>query len=111
MGLENPIHIFILLIVLLLVFGAKRLPEMGRSLGDGMRGFKESLNGTVPHDSLTAVHAPGTDMTVAAAVPGTPMFKPAPAVESGDVVALYAHDAAAMADSAPEPNTAPKAAA
>jgi sec-independent protein translocase protein TatA len=34
-----------LFVVLLLVFGAKRLPEMGRSLGSGMRGFKDSLNG------------------------------------------------------------------
>jgi len=31
------------LIVLLLVFGAKRLPEMGKSLGEGLRGFKDSL--------------------------------------------------------------------
>jgi sec-independent protein translocase protein TatA len=45
MGLDNPIHIAFLLILLLLVFGAKRLPEMGRSLGTGMRGFKESLTG------------------------------------------------------------------
>jgi sec-independent protein translocase protein TatA len=45
MGLENPIHIAFLLILLLLVFGAKRLPEMGRSLGDGMRGFKDALGG------------------------------------------------------------------
>lgn len=44
MGLDNPIHIAFLLIVLLLVFGAKRLPEMGKSLGDGMRGFRDSLN-------------------------------------------------------------------
>jgi sec-independent protein translocase protein TatA len=45
MGLDNPIHIAFLLVVLLLVFGAKRLPEIGRSLGTGMRGFKESLTG------------------------------------------------------------------
>jgi sec-independent protein translocase protein TatA len=44
-GLDNPLHIAMLLVVLLLVFGAKRLPEMGRSLGTGMRGFKESLTG------------------------------------------------------------------
>jgi sec-independent protein translocase protein TatA len=44
-GLDNPLHIAILLIVLLLLFGAKRLPEMGRSLGTGLRGFKESLSG------------------------------------------------------------------
>jgi sec-independent protein translocase protein TatA len=45
MGLDNPIHIAFLLILLLLVFGAKRLPEMGRSLGSGMRGFKDALSG------------------------------------------------------------------
>ena len=45
MGLEHPIHILILLLVVLLVFGAKRLPEIGRSLGGGMRGFKDSIGG------------------------------------------------------------------
>jgi sec-independent protein translocase protein TatA len=49
LGLENPVHILFLLLVLLLVFGAKRLPEMGRSLGSGMRGFKESLSGEGGH--------------------------------------------------------------
>jgi sec-independent protein translocase protein TatA len=44
-GLENPLHIAILLIVVLLVFGAKRLPEMGKSLGEGLRGFKDSMSG------------------------------------------------------------------
>jgi sec-independent protein translocase protein TatA len=45
LGLENPLHIAIVLLVVLLVFGAKRLPEMGRSLGSGLRGFKESISG------------------------------------------------------------------
>ncbi|HEX3518774.1 MAG TPA: twin-arginine translocase TatA/TatE family subunit [Solirubrobacteraceae bacterium] len=45
MGLDNPIHIAFLLILLLVVFGAKRLPEMGKSLGSGMRGFKDALSG------------------------------------------------------------------
>jgi len=45
MGLDNPIHIAFLLILMLLVFGAKRLPEMGRSLGEGMRGFKDAIGG------------------------------------------------------------------
>jgi sec-independent protein translocase protein TatA len=56
MGLDNPIHIALLLLVVLLVFGAKRLPEMGRSLGDGLRGFKEAVNtdgSTVRHDTAT----------------------------------------------------------
>ncbi len=45
MGLDNPIHIAFVLVILLLVFGAKRLPEMGRSLGSGLRGFKDSISG------------------------------------------------------------------
>jgi sec-independent protein translocase protein TatA len=54
-GLDNPIHIAFLLILLLLVFGAKRLPEMGRSLGDGMRGFKDAISGESPQATpLTA---------------------------------------------------------
>jgi sec-independent protein translocase protein TatA len=39
------LHIAFLLVILLLVFGAKRLPEMGHSLGSGLRGFKDSLSG------------------------------------------------------------------
>ena len=38
-------EILILLLVVLLVFGPKRLPEMGRSLGKGMREFKDSVSG------------------------------------------------------------------
>jgi sec-independent protein translocase protein TatA len=48
MGLDNPIHLAFLLAILLMVFGAKRLPEMGRSLGSGLRGFKESVSGETP---------------------------------------------------------------
>lgn len=55
MGLDNPIHIAFLLILLLLVFGAKRLPEMGHSLGTGMRGFKDALSGESSTPSLSAV--------------------------------------------------------
>jgi sec-independent protein translocase protein TatA len=57
MGLDNPLHILLLLIVVLLVFGAKRLPEIGRSLGDGMRGFKDSLQGDI-HPAVSHQHAP-----------------------------------------------------
>lgn len=58
MGLDNPIHIAFLLIVLLLVFGAKRLPEMGHSLGTGLRGFKDAIGGeSTPHAPLRAVES------------------------------------------------------
>ncbi|HTD58850.1 MAG TPA: twin-arginine translocase TatA/TatE family subunit [Solirubrobacteraceae bacterium] len=45
MGLDNPLHIAFLLVILLLVFGARRLPEIGRSLGSGLREFKQSVTG------------------------------------------------------------------
>lgn len=70
MGLENPIHLIFLLAVLLMVFGAKRLPEMGRSLGSGMRGFKDSLSGEQMHTPLAVHHeATATAAAPAAAVP------------------------------------------
>ncbi len=59
MGLDNPIHIAFLLILLLLVFGAKRLPEMGKSLGHGMRGFKDAISGeSSDHSTEHAVVQP-----------------------------------------------------
>jgi sec-independent protein translocase protein TatA len=44
-GWIGPWELAILLIVVLLVFGPKRLPEMGKSLGRGMREFKNSISG------------------------------------------------------------------
>jgi len=77
MGLDNPLHILILLVVVLLVFGAKRLPEIGRSLGDGMRGFKDSLHGDAPH-TLNFEHSPET----ISAPPATPIPSYVPAAQS-----------------------------
>ena len=54
LGLDNPIHIAFLFVLLLLVFGAKRLPELGHSLGAGLRGFKESISGETPARQLDA---------------------------------------------------------
>ena len=41
----GPLEIIVVLIIVLIVFGPKRLPEMGRSLGKGMREFKDSITG------------------------------------------------------------------
>jgi sec-independent protein translocase protein TatA len=41
----SPTEIIILVVVLLLVFGSRRLPEIGRSVGKGMREFKNSVTG------------------------------------------------------------------
>jgi sec-independent protein translocase protein TatA len=60
MGLDNPLHIAFLVVILLLVFGAKRLPEIGRSLGGGMREFKQSVTGeaAAPQPTLTTAQEP-----------------------------------------------------
>jgi sec-independent protein translocase protein TatA len=77
MGLDNPIHIAFLLILLLLVFGAKRLPEMGRSLGSGMRGFKDALSG---EGGVSAALASQPEAAVPTApAPGAVTPAPAPA--------------------------------
>jgi len=53
-------ELLILLVVVLLVFGPKRLPEMGRSLGKGMREFKDSISGndTEPAEPAAPVQLP-----------------------------------------------------
>ena len=45
-GLIGIQEIVLLVVLLLLIFGVKRLPEMGRSLGRGMREFKDGVTGT-----------------------------------------------------------------
>ncbi|HEY2334571.1 MAG TPA: twin-arginine translocase TatA/TatE family subunit [Solirubrobacterales bacterium] len=45
MGWTQPSHIAIILVIALLLFGGKRLPEIGRSLGHGMREFKDAVTG------------------------------------------------------------------
>jgi len=72
MGLDNPIHIAFLLILLLLVFGAKRLPEMGKSLGSGMRGFKDALGGEEHHAPLAHQQPGAVAPLVAAPVAAAP---------------------------------------
>jgi sec-independent protein translocase protein TatA len=56
-GLENPLHLAILLLVVLMIFGAKRLPEVGRSLGTGIRGFRESVTGEQTHSQASETRA------------------------------------------------------
>jgi sec-independent protein translocase protein TatA len=43
-------ELIIVLVILLVIFGPKRLPGLGRSLGGGMREFKESISGSTKHD-------------------------------------------------------------
>ena len=54
-GFVGPWEIALLCVVVLLVFGPKRLPEMGRSLGRGMREFKHSISGRDEDDEPKTV--------------------------------------------------------
>jgi sec-independent protein translocase protein TatA len=42
----GPLEIGIVLLIVLIIFGPKRLPDLGRSLGGGMREFKDSVTGS-----------------------------------------------------------------
>jgi sec-independent protein translocase protein TatA len=56
-------ELLILLVVLLLIFGAKRLPEMGRSLGKGMREFKEGVTGMEQAVNTTTPSTPPQELS------------------------------------------------
>jgi sec-independent protein translocase protein TatA len=47
-NLFQPMHLLVILFIALLVFGPKKLPELGKSLGEGIRSFKNSMNPTKP---------------------------------------------------------------
>lgn len=71
-GWTSPTHIILLLLIALLLFGAKRLPEIGRSLGTGMREFKESVTGNNEPETTTPAPAqlpPPETTTAASATP------------------------------------------
>ena len=70
-------ELLILLLVLLLVFGPKRLPEMGRQLGKGMREFKDSVTGDSNDDG---------DVALPPAEPAVPAAPAAPEPRERDTV-------------------------
>ena len=57
----GPVELIILVVVLLLVFGSRKLPEIGRSLGGGMREFKNSVTGKDEQPGIDAKSGAGSD--------------------------------------------------
>jgi sec-independent protein translocase protein TatA len=57
-GLLQPTHIIILVVIALVVLGPKRLPEAGRSLGQGLREFKRSIGGAGHEDDQLPAPTP-----------------------------------------------------
>jgi len=79
----GPLEIIILLVIVLVIFGPKRLPELGKGLGKGMREFKDSVTGKDDDDDkqqLTAAEAqqapPPAPAATAAAPPPPPEADP-----------------------------------
>jgi sec-independent protein translocase protein TatA len=48
--MPGPMEMVVVLVIALVVFGPKRLPELGKSLGSGMRSFKDSVSGEDEHE-------------------------------------------------------------
>ena len=63
---QTPWHIVLLLLIALLLFGGKRLPEIGRALGSGMREFKDAVTG---HSDAEQPELPPAEPTAASASP------------------------------------------
>jgi sec-independent protein translocase protein TatA len=102
-GLTSPTHLIILLLLVLLLFGAKRLPEIGRSLGTGMREFKDSVTG-VTTDTAAELRSELPPPVAAPPVSAAPVMAPQ-AVEVAPVVpaAAPAPEPIVPAPAAPAP--------
>jgi sec-independent protein translocase protein TatA len=57
----GPLEIIIVLVIVLLIFGPKRLPDLGRSLGRGMREFKDSVTGKDKDEEPAGIEQPRAD--------------------------------------------------
>jgi TatA/E family protein of Tat protein translocase len=81
MGLENPVHLIFIGIVALLVLGPRRLPELARALGHGLREFREAMSlESRDHPQGEVVQPPAVPPAVAQpAVVPPPALQPAAA--------------------------------
>jgi sec-independent protein translocase protein TatA len=100
MGIGNPVHLIFLAAIALIVLGPKRLPELARSLGNGMREFRESMSEAAGHEEHASPPAvPGQAQLVA-----TTTSEPAPSESSPHVEdAAQAQAAAIHADASAKP--------
>ena len=72
-GLQ-PWHLLILLVVVVVIMGPKRLPEIGQAMGKTLRGFKDELDGgpEAPAFTVSAAVAPSEPIAPAATTPPAP---------------------------------------
>jgi sec-independent protein translocase protein TatA len=82
----QPTHLLFVLVIALLVLGPKRLPEVGRSLGRGLRDFRSALSGD-EHEHVDGASVPTTAPAPTAAPAPTPTSaEPATAAEHAEPV-------------------------
>jgi sec-independent protein translocase protein TatA len=82
MGIENPVHLLFIAVIALLVLGPRRLPDLARAVGKGVREFRDAINsGSEPEQ----VHPPAEQALVPAAPvngPAQPVSAPAQPVQA-----------------------------
>jgi TatA/E family protein of Tat protein translocase len=113
MGIESPVHLLFIAVIALVVLGPKRLPDLAKALGQGIREFRESLdlgaNGPehTPPPAASVVSAPAASSATPAPAP------PADAVDAttppavAEIVASAAPATTSTPAPAPEPIASP----
>lgn len=75
----GPLELGIILVIVLLIFGPKRLPGLGKQLGTGMREFKDSITGKDKDDDAVAPPADADQIAPAPVAPAEPQAEDRPA--------------------------------
>jgi sec-independent protein translocase protein TatA len=97
----GPVELIIVLVIVLVIFGARRVPEAGKNLGKGMREFKEAITGREDRKGLEASNDPQTSGQATA-----PPEQAAPAVQEPPPAPAAAPAPPQDAEQAPERETA-----
>jgi sec-independent protein translocase protein TatA len=93
MGIGNPVHLIFIAAIALVVLGPKRLPELAKSLGNGMREFKDSLSEAVGQDGA-APQVPLTQLVASE----QPVIDPSAPQETAPVVVAVPAEAEVLSD-------------
>lgn len=72
----GPMELIVVLAIALIIFGPKRLPEMGSSIGKGIREFKSSINSDDTHEEVVLPVAENAVVTEVTEVTATPVVAP-----------------------------------
>jgi len=91
LGALQPAHLIVILVIVLLIFGPGKLPELGRAMGDGLRELKKATSADEHKDAATAT---------ATLTPPAPVVPVSPANAVGSVTPIGVAPAPAMASRA-----------